>query len=293
MGLLSAFAEKAKACRVIGAQVYQDGRLVDRLDFDAEIRRNQYSVSKSFTATAIGFGIAEGILSLEERMVDAFRDELPEDVPEALEALTLHHLLTMETGQDAAYLMGGQRPFLKERDWVRYCLARPFVTMPGTKFQYTNVGPYLAGVLLQRRTGMTLTDYLMPRLFAPLEIHLPTWEVDPMGYTMGAGGLFLCVSEIARYAMVHLQGGQWKGQQLIPREWVEACSTRHVAFEDGEKGYGYLFWLGTKGTYRADGAYGQYGIVVPGKNAVIAINSENHGEGDILALVDEAIMPLL
>ena len=266
------FDRAAQEYRVLNIIVRRDGETVFRADYDGEIRRNQYSVTKSFTRAAVGIAQKEGLLSLDERLTDAFRDDLPAHVSENLRQATVRDLLTMCLGQDRGFLMGEQRPFLPETDWVKYSLALPFAHAPGTVFQYNNVGPYLAGVLVQRRAGCTLNRYLTPRLFAPLGIIAPTWETDPMGYSFGAGGLFLCVSELLRFGELLLAGGKWNGRQLIPADYIAEASSKQV--ENGGEGYGYLFWRGAHNTYRADGKYGQYAIVLPDDNAVIAVNAE-------------------
>ena len=266
------FDRAAQEYRVLNIIVRRDGETVFRADYDGEIRRNQYSVTKSFTSAAVGIAQKEGLLSLDERLTDAFRDDLPAHVSENLRQATVRDLLTMCLGQDRGFLMGEQRPFLPETDWVKYSLALPFVHAPGTVFQYNNVGPYLAGVLVQRRAGCTLDRYLTPRLFAPLGIIAPTWETDPMGYSFGAGGLFLCVSELLRFGELLLAGGKWNGRQLIPADYIAEASSKQV--ENGGEGYGYLFWRGAHNTYRADGKYGQYAIVLPDDNVVIAVNAE-------------------
>ena len=266
------FDRAAQEYRVLNIIVRRDGETVFRADYDGEIRRNQYSVTKSFTSAAVGIAQKEGLLSLDERLTDAFRDDLPAHVSENLRQATVRDLLTMCLGQDRGFLMGEQRPFLPETDWVKYSLALPFVHAPGTVFQYNNVGPYLAGVLVQRRAGCTLDRYLTPRLFAPLGIIAPTWETDPMGYSFGAGGLFLCVSELLRFGELLLAGGKWNGRQLIPADYIAEASSKQV--ENGGEGYGYLFWRGAHNSYRADGKYGQYAIVLPDDNAVIAVNAE-------------------
>ena len=266
------FDRAAQEYRVLNIIVRRDGETVFRADYDGEIRRNQYSVTKSFTSAAVGIAQKEGLLSLDERLTDAFRDDLPAHVSENLRQATVRDLLTMCLGQDRGFLMGEQRPFLPETDWVKYSLALPFAHAPGTVFQYNNVGPYLAGVLVQRRAGCTLDRYLTPRLFAPLGIIAPTWETDPMGYSFGAGGLFLCVSELLRFGELLLAGGKWNSRQLIPADYIAEASSKQV--ENGGEGYGYLFWRGAHNTYRADGKYGQYAIVLPDDNAVIAVNAE-------------------
>ncbi len=291
---LSTFEQKAKALRVLGYMVSIDGKLVAKKDWDGECRRNLYSASKSYTSTAVGFAVQEGLLSLEEKLVDAFPEELPENVSDHLEKATVRDLLTMCLGQGEGHLMGGQRPFYPEHNWVKLSLAQPFDYAPGTHFQYNNVGPYLAGVLVQRRAGCDLTAYLTPRLFAPMGIVRPTWEVDPNGYTFGAGGLFLCLTEFHQFGQFYLDKGMIGGKQLLSREWIEQATCNQVPQNDAAKhGYGYLFWHGEHGSYRADGKYCQLSIIFPDKNAVVTVVSECREGGALFRTIYDDLYPEL
>ena len=239
---LEGFKEKAGALGVLGVVVTQDGEETAKYLWDEECRRNVYSASKSFTSCAVGFAVQEGLISLDEKLVDAFADDLPEEVSENLAKATVKDLLTMCLGQEKGGLMGGQRPQYKEEDWVKMSLAIPFVYEPGTHFVYNNVGPYLAGILVQRRSGCRdLVDYLMPRLFRPLGIRRPTWECDPMGLSFGAGGLFLTLSELHKLGLLYLQKGCWNGRQLLPEEWIMESTKKQVENNLDSYGYGYLF----------------------------------------------------
>lgn len=192
--------------------VEQDGQEVARHFWAPEHRRNQYSVSKSFTSAAVGFAVAEGLFALEDLVLSHFAADAPENPPENLQKLTVRDLLTMAPGQDAAYLMGGDREKLAERtdDFVRFCLAQPFPYAPGTHFKYNNMGPYLAGVLVQRKAGCSLVDYLMPRLFLPLGIARPHWETDPRG-DLRRGGLEISPSELLSFLRLYVNDGQLGG----------------------------------------------------------------------------------
>lgn len=269
---LEKFSAAAEAIGVLGLKVSQHGTVIAHKTWDEECRRNVYSASKSVTSCAVGFAVQEGLLSLEERLVDAFPQDLPEAISENLERATVRDLLTMCLGQEHGELMGAQRPLYKERDWVKLALSFPFTDAPNTKFVYNNVGPYLAGVLVQRRSGCDLVSYLTPRLFEHLGIVRPTWEIDPLGRTFGAGGLFLTLSELHTFGQFYLQNGQWNGKQLLDSEWVKASTSKQV--DNGAYGYGYLFWGGEQGTFRADGKYGQLSILCRDKDAVITVVCE-------------------
>lgn len=294
MALLDRFCERGEELRVTNVVVLKDGECVARAEGDKEIRRNLYSATKSFTSAAVGIAVKEGLIAISERVCDAFEEELPVDPSENLRALTVRDLLTMCAGQDKGHLMGEDRPFLPARNWVRHALSQPFPYKPGEVFVYNNTGPYLAGILVQRRAGCNLVDYLYPRLFQKLGIQRPSWESDPQGNTFGAGGLFLCVSELAKFAQLYLQRGNWNGKQILTEDWVTATASRQVNSGDSNpEGYGYLFWRGPEDSFRCDGKYGQYGIVLPRRNAVIAVNAECRDQGALLAHIYETIVPEL
>ena len=187
---ISDFIGAAKTFHVLGIKVTKDGDLINEWYSEPECRRNIYSATKSFTSCAVGFAVQEGLLSLDEKLTDAFPEDLPDVIDDNLEMATVRDLLTMCLGQEQGSLMGEQRPLYQEDDWVKMSLAIPFQYKPGTHFVYNNVGPYLAGILIQRRAGCDLVSYLTPRLFSHIGIKRPTWETDPLGNSFGAGGLF-------------------------------------------------------------------------------------------------------
>lgn len=269
------YIAQAERLRVLGANVTKDGELIFRWRSEGECRRNIYSATKSFTACAMGFAVQEGLIRLDEKLTDAFADDLPQSIGENLQRAVVRDLLTMRLGQPHGFLMGDQRPFYAEDDWTKLSLAQPFDDAPGERFVYNNVGPYLAGILIQRRSGCDLVQYLTPRLFAPLGVKRPTWECDPLGHTFGAGGLFLTLTELHRFGLFCLNRGAWNGKQLLDPAWIDACA----APQDGEH-YGYLFWRGEFNSFRADGKYGQLSVILPEKNAVVTVVSEcRDGEG--------------
>ena len=287
---ISKIEKENSELRIVNLQVWKDDCMVFRRDWDEEIRRNQYSASKSFTSIAVGIAQKEGLLSLDERICEAFSEDIPENPDENLQKATVRDLLTMALGQGKQYLMGGQRPLLEEKDWVKYVLKQPFTDEPGTKFLYNNAGPYLAGILVQRRSGCDLVEYLMPRLFQPLGIRRMVWETDPLGNTFGAGGLFLTVTEMAKTGLLLLHKGEWRGKRILEEEYVDEMSSVHI--DNWKMGYGYLFWKTPYNGYQASGKYGQLFIVLPEKNAVVAINAESRND-DLADICLDVIVPQL
>lgn len=285
---LTKFTENAANLNVLGLKVTQNDTLIAQWQSEYECRRNVYSAAKSFTSCAVGFAIQEGLLSLDEKLTDAFPKDLPEHVNENLKKATVRDLLTMCLGQEHSSLMGDQRPLYEEDDWVKLSLAIPFIYEPGTHFVYNNVGPYLAGVLVQRRAGCDLVSYLTPRLFSHLGIKRPTWEIDPLGNTFGAGGLFLTLTELHKFGLFYLNKGKWNGKQLLNENWITESTKQQV-----DAPYGYLFWRGEYNSYRADGKYSQLSIVLPDKNAVVSVVAEcRKGELLMRSLYDDVIAHL-
>ena len=145
---------------------------------------------------------------------------------------------------------------------------------------------------------MTLLDYLRPRLFDPLGIEHPTWETSPHGITTGGFGLSIRTEDIARFGQLYLQKGMWNGKQLVPAAWVEAATARQTSNgsnpkSDWEQGYGYQFWRARHNAFRGDGAFGQYCIMMPDQDAVIAITSGLKDMQSVLNLVWDKLLPAL
>ena len=268
-----------------------------------------HSVSKTFTATAVGLAIADGKMKLTDKTIDFFPDKLPAEVSDNLKAMTVRDLLTMSCGHDVepSGFRGGE-----ETDWVQAFLAHPVVHKPGTFYLYNSLGTYMLSAIVQKVTGEKVVDYLDTRLFQPLHIDKPKWDESPQGINCGGWGLYLKTEDLAKMGQLLLQQGEWNGKQIIPAEWVSEMSKKQVEsvnpgtrMEDAEakgmtvetsdwmQGYGYQMWRCRPGCFRADGARGQYIIVVPDKNAVIAITSDVEDLQGELNLVWDNILPVL
>ncbi|MBR5989397.1 serine hydrolase [Prevotella sp. lc2012] len=265
-----------------------------------------HSVSKTFTATAVGLAIAEGRLNLTDKVVSFFPDKLPNEVSDNLMAMTIRDLLTMTCGHD------DEPNQSKREEWVKTFLAHPVKHTPGTFYLYNSLGTYMLSAIVQKVTGEKVLDYLTTRLFEPLHIDKPRWDESPQGISAGGWGLYLKTEDLAKMGQLLLQNGKWKGKQIIPAEWVYEMSKKQVESinpgtrleqaeergmtketSDWMQGYGYQMWRCRPGCFRADGARGQYIIVVPDKNAVIAITSDVEDLQGELNLVWEKILPAI
>ena len=273
--------------------VYQHGKLLARHDWVPEARQNQYSLSKSFTGTAAGFALAEGLFEMDTRISELLPDYMPENPCEELKELSVRHLLTMTAGQQRPLLMGDSRKTLKETDWTSYVLSVPFSDHPGRVFMYSNTGPYLISRIIEEKTGGSLTDYLMPRRFEPLDIPRPDWEEDPEGHIFGAGGMVLSSSEVMRFGQLYLQQGVWNGKQILPEGWVRKVERTAIPTNRGDGEYSLLFWKSRNDTYSAVGKFGQYCTICPEKDAVIVINALDKDDPNLLEYVWTYLYPYI
>jgi CubicO group peptidase (beta-lactamase class C family) len=235
-----------------------------------------WSLSKSFNSTAVGLAIEEGKLSLDDHVLKFFPDDAPADPSDNLKAMTVRDLLTMTCGHDTEPKSGPGGPSVKQ------FLAHPVPHKPGTHFQYNTMGSYTLSAIVTKVTGQTSLEFLKPRLFEPLGIEKPQWDISPEGNSLGGYGLKLRTEDIAKFGQLYLQKGQWNGKQLIPQSWVAEATSKQVPNDqeshakmggDWRQGYGFQFWRCTHNAYRGDGASGQFCLVIPDKDAVIAITA--------------------
>jgi len=267
--------------------------------YSAELKHTMYSVSKTFTSTAVGFAVAEKRLSLNDKVVSFFPAQLPDTVSTNLNELTVKDLLSMSVGQQpdpTALAITGSSP------WVSSFMRMPIVNKPGTKFLYNSLGSYMLSAIVQKVTGQRVVDYLRPRLFEPLGIEGMDWETDPMGINSGGWGLRVKTEDMAKVGQLYLQKGKWNGQQLLPASWIEEATTKKIDqapempqaqkdSSDWNQGYAYQIWRSRNNGYRADGAFGQYILVLPEKDAIIVITSESPNMQDELNIVWKYLLP--
>jgi CubicO group peptidase (beta-lactamase class C family) len=269
--------------------------------YDAQTRHELYSLSKSFTSTAVGLAIAEGKLSIDDPVLKFFPEDAPEKPSNNLKAMRVHDLLRMATGhQSEPRLISPQGAKLASEQvpWVKTFLAHPVPFKPGTHFLYNTAGTYMQSAIVQKATGQTVLDYLRPRLFEPLGIDNPTWGTSPQGISLGGYGLSIRTEDIAKFGQLYLQKGQWHGKRLIPAKWVEAATALQTSNgsnpnSDWDQGYGYQFWRARHGAYRGDGAFGQFCVVLPKLDAVVAITSGTRDMQAVLNLVWDKLLPAM
>ncbi|WP_322174870.1 serine hydrolase domain-containing protein [Acutalibacter caecimuris] len=266
--------------------------------YRADTPHIMFSFSKSLTSTAIGFAVQEGILSLDDRLVDIFPEKCPSNPSENLQKCQIRHLLMMGCGhQDEIQWAGGS-----QADWVTTFLHHPFVYEPGTHFLYNTAGTNMLSAILTHKTGLPLTQFLKPRLFQPLGMGDITCQPLPGGVEMGGAGMSLTIEDMARFMQFVANQGAWEGRQLLDANWVAQATTKQIdnagntpgGDPDWQAGYGFQFWRCTPpGVFRGDGAYGQYGIVMPQQDAVLVIQSASMTLQAVLTAVWNTLLPAM
>lgn len=257
-----------------------------------ESRHELYSLSKSFTSTAVGLAVAEGKLSVDDEVLKFFPGQSPSNPSANLKAMRVRDLLTMSTGHQ------DEPPSSPDKISARSFLTHPVPHLPGTHFKYNTPATFMLSALVQKVTGQTVLDYLQPRLFEPLGIDSPKWDTNFEGISLGGYGLELRTEDIAKFGQLYLKKGQWQGRQILPSTWVEEATSKQTSNgsnpkSDWAQGYGYQFWRCRHGAYRGDGAFGQYCVVLPAQDAVLAITSGVKDMQAVLNAVWDKLIPAM
>lgn len=264
--------------------------------YSPEHRQQLYSLSKSFTSTAIGFAVAEGLLSVDDPVIKFFPDELPAEISENLAALKVKHLLMMSVGhaKDSIQILEASPAGVT---WEKTFLSQPVVFRPGSQFMYNSGASYMLSSIVKKVSGKTAHEFLRPRLYEPLDITDATWTENFEGVNMGASHLRMRTENLAKFGQLFLQKGKWNGKQILPEAWIAEATSKQI--ENGKNdsswgfGYGYQFWLNPPGGFRADGAFGQFTMVFPEQDAVVVITSESIDTKTTMQLVWDGLVPAM
>ena len=275
--------------------------------FKATDGHTLYSESKTYTSMAVGIAVAENRLRLTDRVAAFFPEKLPDIISDNLSKMTVRDLLLMTSGITPDWDM---RNF--QSDWLSGWLGKPVIKAPGESFQYDSMCTFLLSAIVQRVTGRTLLDYRKEKFFGPMHITDVDWETSVDGINTGGWGLYLKTEDLARMGLCILNGGKFRGKQVIPADWVAQMSANHVPSvnagmnlhqaeergmdptdNDWMQGYGYQMWRCRHGAFRADGANGQYIIIIPDKDAVVVTTANIRDMAEELNLIWDYLLPVL
>jgi CubicO group peptidase (beta-lactamase class C family) len=255
-----------------------------------------YSVSKSFTSTAIGLAQQEGLLNVNDRVLSFFPELAPEKPAEQMKNLRIRDLLRMSSGHQ-----NDMNPVIKANKdgaWVKAYLATQVENKPGTRWVYNSANSYMLAAIVQKVSKQTVEEFLKPRLFDPLGILPPIWGKSPEGINLGDGGLTLRTEDLAKFGQLYLQKGKWDGKRILEERWVEDATSLQTSTggdpdSNWDAGYGYQFWRNKSTGYRADGAFGQFAFVLPKYDAVLAVTSGTSDMAGVMDSVWQTLLPAL
>lgn len=295
---------KSQNLHVLNVIVRQDGNIIAKHDFEKEKPALLYSVSKTFTSMAIGIAISEGYFKLNDHVINFFSDIQNMPTNGYLKEMTIHDLLCMGTGHEECPVMKADWSDGKEWDITQLFFQEPIVFKPGTHFTYNNASTYILSKIISITMGSDLNEYLDRRIFKHLDIPKPNWSTCPKGITQGFSGLYLTAEQLSRFGQLVLDKGVWKDKQLIPSSYIEKATsvqiktndfTPYYATSDHHQGYGYQIWMNSyPNSYRMDGLYGQYVVMLPDKNAVITyISNEPQNMTGVLELTWDTLIDKL
>lgn len=294
---------KTQNLNVLNVVVRKDGDIIAEHDFEEEKPTLLWSVSKTFTSMGIGIAESEGYFSLNDKIVDYFADDV-KLTNVNLNKMTIRDLLCMSTGHAICPLTKAMNENKPLDDISKLFFDEPVVFEPGTHFLYNNAATYMLSKLITITTGYSLKEYLMPRIFKPLGISEPQWDSDINGISFGCSGLYLTARELSKFGQLLLNHGAWNNKQLIPEDYI-AKSTKlqidtsefneYFATADHKQGYGYQIWINSyPNSYRMDGLYGQYVVMLPDKNAVVTyVSNEQSNMTGVLELTWNTIVDKL
>ena len=298
LAFLDACAEKGRDLHSIllvrGGKAVAEGYFAPYLPGD---KQHVFSVSKSWTSTAVGLASDEGRLSVKDKVISFFPEKLPAEVSENLADMEVRDLLRMGTGHDTAALPALIRT--ADSDWAESFLHWPVEHRPGSKFVYNSGASYMLSAIVQKVTGEDLITYLTPRLFEPLGITGVCWDRSPQGICCGGWGIHVSTEDIAKLGLLYLNGGVVDGKRILSQEWVREATSPQIDnapssdSPDWKQGYGYQIWRCQHGCFRFDGAYGQYMVAFPEQDAVLVLTSFVGNMQEVLDDVWAYLLPAL
>ena len=226
---------------------------------------------KTVTGLAIGMLIDDGLLSLSDKVHTFFPEEKPLLLSARTRALTVEHLLTMQSG-----VSFNEAGAVVDTEWIKSYLSSAVRFTPGKKFAYNSMNSYMLAAIVTRVTGRSLTDFLNERLFYPLGIKNAFWEKSPEGIEKGGWGLYLSVASMAKLGQFYLDGGVYEGKRLISESWIREATKRHASVPDevGKYDYGYHLWVSKENeSFLFNGMLGQNVLVDPRTRTVFAVTA--------------------
>ena len=237
---------------------------------------NIKSASKSIISTLVGVAIERKLIpSINEPIVRWF-PELRKDPDRRKAAITIGNLLTMQTGL-ASTSGGNYGAWVSSRNWVRSALERPMVSDPGTSMEYSTGTSHILSAILTRATKRSTRQFANEVLGKPLGFTFAEWQRDRQGIYMGGNEMLMTPRQMIEYGELYLNQGRVGDRRIVSAAWVDAsCVPRTRSRWDGDREYGYGWWIQDVGGHRACFAWGfggQYIFVFRDLDLVVVATS--------------------
>jgi CubicO group peptidase (beta-lactamase class C family) len=274
-------AAKGEGYALNSFMLYSRGAVISEgwwAPYKPHIPHMMHSATKSFLSVAVGLAISEGYFSLGDKVISFFPDKAPENPDPYLAKMTVENLLTHRSGHFTS-MLGSWRGI--KTSWIDEFFKMQVKFEPGTRFLYSSATSFMLSAIIQRTTGQCTYGYLMPRLFQPLGMTSIKWDIAPDDINPGGSGIRCCTSDLLKLAILHLDGGMWKGQRILPKEWVVEATTSKLGSQ-----YGYQWWTGPDESFYAHGMFGQFAFSFPKYEAIlVTTGSIQTGKDDLKSLV--------
>lgn len=253
-----------------------------------------WSVSKSFTAFAVGLAAEEGLLDILDKVYSYFPEiKIPEKDMEWRQEMSIYDLLIMSSGLEETKLGEIIASSLNDRselDWAEVSLTADMVFRPGERFYYNSLNTYILSAIVSKVTGKTVADYLDDKVFRHLQIKDWIWEESPQGFSAGGWGLYLRTEDLAKFGLLWMNKGVWNGHRIISEEWIAEATRCHILPHEGQtNGYGYQTWLYKHGSFRFHGSRGQIMMAIPEKGLILVATSAHNDDQIIINSFIETI----
>lgn len=281
---------KKQNLNVLYSQIIEDGKLIGEYKkLENKTRLNVMSIAKSVIGCATGIAIDEGLIALDEKVVDIFPEYVHENMDPIINDIEVINLLTMTSGLEKPLFFNDSPERYICQDWIKYFFDAKFSNTPGSTWLYSNFNTYILSCAIEKRAGVNLLEYLRYRFFEPLDIGNPDWTMCPKHHVYAANGLYLTIDELSRLGQLFCNYGSYNGKQIVPREYMIQAGRKQAdnSYRQSSEriyrghGYGYQFHINPSGKgYHAAGKYGQLAVALPDEKTVITVISleDNYGK---------------
>lgn len=256
-------------------QIYRGGKQIMRVaqePYSCTDAREVYSLSKLFASTVVGIAVTKGLVQVTDRLVDIFQRK---EASEKFSHMTLRHLLSMNTGHETCVMP----QMVRAENAIEAFFDQEPVYEPGTYFAYNTGASCMLCAVVERVSGMKFFDFACRNLFYPMGMTEVSWGHCQDGLCCGGVGLHVSSDSIMKLGLLYRNFGVYDGKRILSEEWVREASSC-VSDNSGNgtpdwcSGYGYQIWKNSRDGYRGDGAFGQLCMVLPGRDAVVAVQAD-------------------